>query len=51
MESLVQKIKQNFPNYRTSTLHNLPLLILYLLDVGMGNLNNLRGWVGRFTGK
>lgn len=51
MESLLQKIKQYFPNYRTSTLHNLLLLILCLLDGGMVNLYKLHGRVCRFTGK
>ena len=50
MEPLLDKIKQNLPDYKPHELNNLLLLSLCILQVGSVNLYKLRGHVGRILG-
>lgn len=51
MESLLAKFKEYLPDYRVSSLNNLLLLTLCILDGGTVNLYKLRGRVAKFIAK
>ena len=51
MESLLAKFREYLPDYRVSSLNNLLLLVLCILDGGTVNLYKLRGRVAKFVGK
>lgn len=50
MEPLLDKVKENLPDYKAHVLNNVLLLSLCILQVGSVNLYKLRGHVGRILG-